>query len=216
MNGFQKRLFERPLYQYLRFISLMTALLGITISCGSALNVDLVSFGNEGRRTLDHSRRTLVPALSLLGTNITDDELRTLENQSGRTLIPRDIAPLALQSFQSRSFSAPKATVFNAAFNTLQDLGYGIDYADLPAGFIAASSSSDMIFEEFHNTVITIFIRSYQPDQSIIRINIADYSQTYFADDRNTPKIRIEIYEPPLYQWIFQNISHNLETQGIL
>lgn len=48
--------------------------------------------------------------------------------------------PLELQAVQAREFSVPKETAFKAVMSVLQDLGYILQSADLPSGFISAVS----------------------------------------------------------------------------
>ena len=90
--------------------------------------------------------------------DLIDHQVNRLAKQSNRSVIPRDIGPLALQTLQIQSFDADKYEVFAAASDSLQDLGYIIDYSDLDSGFIAASSNDTMGSQDLQHTQITIFI----------------------------------------------------------
>ncbi|MGY6552130.1 MAG: hypothetical protein ACXIT4_09600 [Erythrobacter sp.] len=50
------------------------------------------------------------------------------------------LTPLELQAIQSREFEVSRETAFNAVMTVFQDLGYILQTADLPSGFITASS----------------------------------------------------------------------------
>ena len=53
------------------------------------------------------------------------------------------LAPLEIQSLQTREFEAEKDVVFASTMSVFQDLGYIVNSADIETGFITAESTAD-------------------------------------------------------------------------
>ncbi|AUX70604.1 hypothetical protein CHX26_14845 [Porphyrobacter sp. HT-58-2] len=68
--------------------------------------------------------------------------LSSCTTTDGVAAVSQMAVPLELQAIQAREFNVPRDLAFKSVMSVLQDLGYILQSADLPSGFISAVSPS--------------------------------------------------------------------------
>lgn len=118
------------------------------------------------------------------------------------------MAPLELQSLQSREYEAAKEIVFPSVISVFQDIGYTISHADFHTGLISAESSSSSDFGtaasfwsgkvNVKQTKATAFIERIG-DKTIARLSFVEVKNTSFefglTDRQDTPLLNAQLYQ---------------------
>ena len=90
-------------------------------------------------------------------------------------LLDMDTSQVQLRSIQSRAFdTTDKEKTMRAIIATLQDLGFMLDRADYPLGFVAASKSRADVLRAPGSLRATVTVRPRGEKQLLIRMN-AEY-----------------------------------------
>ena len=116
------------------------------------------------------------------------------------------LAPLEIQSMQSRSYEADESIVFASVVSVFQDLGYVIKDADAVSGFISAESSTKsnaatqiwLGIAQTEQTLATAYVEQIGSRASV-RINFVESirsSSTYGQSDReDRPVLDVNLYQ---------------------
>ena len=90
------------------------------------------------------------------------------------------LTPMQLQALQSHEYETTKESLFASVVSVFQDLGYQLDNADMPSGFITASSATKnktsfwdaMSYQRASgNTRATAFVESMPNGLARVRLN---------------------------------------------
>lgn len=90
------------------------------------------------------------------------------------------LTPMELQALQSHEYETTKETLFASVVSVFQDLGYQLENADMPSGFITASSATKnktsfwdaMSYQRASgNTRATAFVESMPNGLARVRLN---------------------------------------------
>ncbi|MGY6636284.1 MAG: hypothetical protein ACXIUO_04035 [Erythrobacter sp.] len=128
------------------------------------------------------------------------------------------MTPLELQSIQSREFEAPRDTSFKAVMSVLQDLGYILQSADLPSGFISAVSPTrdrTGLLELFDgstvsaNTAVTATFMSMPSGTTRIRLNFVERRSISGEAGQTTQRDR-PVLDPDVYQNAWEKVDETL------
>jgi hypothetical protein len=134
------------------------------------------------------------------------------------------LTPMELQAIQSKEFETNKEAAFGAVMTVVQDLGYTIQTADLPSGFITAASptvNKTGFLEAMAgvsangNTVMTVFIVQMPSGLTRIRLNFVNsknQSSSYGQQSRQDKPI----LDPLVYQTAWDKIDEALFVFGAL
>jgi hypothetical protein len=122
---------------------------------------------------------------------------------------------LAIQSFQTKEFEAPKTIGFSSTLSVFQDLGYIVQSADKDTGFITAASpagNKTNFFEALGGvassgqTKATAFVEEIRPGHTTIRLNFVDTktSSSIYGQSAANDK---PILNPKVYESAFAKIG---------
>lgn len=134
------------------------------------------------------------------------------------------MTPMQLQAIQSKEFEVPKGVVFGAVMTVIQDLGYTVESADLPSGFITAASPTENktgFFEAIGgmsssgNTVMTAFLLEMPNGMTKVRLNFVNSKSTSTAYGRDSRKDK-PILDPAVYNNAWERIDEALFVMGAL
>lgn len=128
------------------------------------------------------------------------------------------MTPLELQSIQSREFEVPKDVAFNAVMTVVQDLGYIVQTADLPTGFITAVSPTqnktnflDALggVSASGNTALTASLLPMPNGMTRVRLNFVNSktSSGFYGQGARNDK---PILDPAVYQIAWEKIDEAL------
>jgi hypothetical protein len=90
------------------------------------------------------------------------------------------LTPMELQALQSREYETTKEVLFASIVSVFQDLGYQLENADMPSGFITASSATtnrtsfmDVLAKQSSsgNTRATAFVEAMPNGMARVRLN---------------------------------------------
>lgn len=125
------------------------------------------------------------------------------------------LSPSQAKALQQRDYQADKEIVFGSVVDSLQDLGFTIDSADIQSGFIKAESATvnktgflDLLSsaESSGNTQATAFIETIRPGATRVRltfVGIKTTSGTYGQGAREDHPI----FDPQVYQRAFSRLD---------
>ena len=91
-----------------------------------------------------------------------------------------ELTPLELQALQSHEYETSKEVLFASVVSVFQDLGYQLENADMPSGFITASSATknktsflDVLAKQSSsgNTRATAFVEAMPNGMARVRLN---------------------------------------------
>lgn len=134
------------------------------------------------------------------------------------------MTPMQLQSIQSREFEVTKSLLFGAVMTVIQDLGYTVESADLPSGFITAASPTENKTNFFGalagqassgNTVMTAFLMELPNGRTRVRLNFVNTKSTSSAYGRDSRKDK-PILDPAVYNNAWERIDESLFVMGAL
>lgn len=134
------------------------------------------------------------------------------------------LTPMELQALQQREFETTKETLFASVMSVFQDLGYTIDSADLPTGFITASSATnnktnfgDALFgvAASGNTRATAFVEKMANGMARVRLNFQN-SKTRSSAYGQTSKRDIAVLDPATYQAAWEKIDEALFVRNAI
>jgi hypothetical protein len=134
------------------------------------------------------------------------------------------LTPMELQALQQREFETTKETLFASVMSVFQDLGYTIDSADLPTGFITASSATDnkTNFGEAlfgvtasGNTRATAFVEKMANGMARVRLNFQN-SKTRSGAYGQTSKKDKTVLDPATYQAAWEKIDEALFVRNAI
>lgn len=124
------------------------------------------------------------------------------------------LTPMELQALQTREFETTKETLFASVVSVFQDLGYQLDNADMPSGFITASSASqnktsfwDALADQRSsgNTRATAFVEQMPNGTARVRLNFLNtkFSSGKWGDSKNDKPV----LDPKTYQIAWDKID---------
>jgi hypothetical protein len=105
------------------------------------------------------------------------------------------LTPMELQALQSKEFETTKESLFASVVSVFQDLGYQIENADLPTGFINATSAAGNktnVWEAMSgmrssgNTRATAFVEKMPNGLARVRLNFLSTKMTTFGYGQQT------------------------------
>jgi len=91
-----------------------------------------------------------------------------------------ELTPMELQALQSHEYETSKEVLFASVVSVFQDLGYQLENADMPSGFITAASATrnktsfmDVLAKQTSsgNTRATAFVESMPSGMARVRLN---------------------------------------------
>lgn len=98
-----------------------------------------------------------------------------------------EMTPMELQALQSHEYETSKEVLFASVVSVLQDLGYQLENADMPSGFITASSATRNktgLLDAFAgsrssgNTRATAFVEGMPNGLARVRLNFLNSKNT--------------------------------------
>jgi hypothetical protein len=125
------------------------------------------------------------------------------------------LTPMEIQALQSHEYETTKEILFASTVSVFQDLGYQLDNADLPSGFITASSAMEnkTSFWEVMgsasssgNSKVTAFVEQLGPDRAKIRLNFTN-SKTISSLYGQSAKQEKKVLDPATYQAAWEKID---------
>lgn len=125
------------------------------------------------------------------------------------------LTPMEIQALQSHEYETTKEILFASTVSVFQDLGYQLDNADLPSGFITASSAMEnkTSFWEVMgsasssgNSKVTAFVEQLGPDRAKIRLNFTN-SKTTSSLYGQSAKQEKKVLDPATYQAAWEKID---------
>lgn len=128
------------------------------------------------------------------------------------------LTPMELQALQQKEFETSKETLFASVMSVFQDLGYTIDSADLPTGFITASSvtTNKSSFGEAlfgiaasGNTRATAFVEKMSNGMARVRLNFQN-TKTRSGAYGQTTREDIPVLDPAAYRAAWEKIDEAL------
>jgi len=128
------------------------------------------------------------------------------------------MTPLELQAIQSREFKAPKDMAFNAVMTVVQDLGYIVQTADLPTGFITAVSptreTTNVLqiladVEAHSNTALTASVLPMPNGMTRVRLNLVN-NRTASGRQGQVRRDDQPVLDPAVYQRAWDKIDEAL------
>jgi len=132
---------------------------------------------------------------------------------------PVPLTPMEIQAIQSREFEVSKEDAFSSVMSVVQDLGYTISSADLPSGFITATSPNEnktnfgeALFLGSRSsgfTKLTCFMMQLPNGSTRIRLNFVNTKNTSSAYGQSSAKDK-PILEPAVYQNAWERIDESL------
>lgn len=159
--------------------------------------------------------RTIVKSLSLvvLAAAFTFGSTSALAKKK-----PPQLTPMELQALQQKEFETSKETLFASVMSVFQDLGYTIDSADLPTGFITASSvtTNKSNFGEAlfgitasGNTRATAFVEKMSNGMARVRLNFQN-TRTMSGAYGQTSRQDVPVLDPATYRAAWEKIDEAL------
>lgn len=136
----------------------------------------------------------------------------------------KPLTPLELQAIQSKEFETSKEVLFASVMSVFQDLGYTIDSADMPTGFITAQSPNvnktnfgEALFgvSSSGNTKGTAFIEPMPNGRARVRLNFVNSKNLSSSYGQNTKQDR-PILDPKPYAVAWDKIDEALFVRGAL
>jgi hypothetical protein len=131
---------------------------------------------------------------------------------------PPQLTPMELQALQQKEFETSKETLFASVMSVFQDLGYTIDSADLPTGFITASSvtTNKSNFGEAlfgiaasGNTRATAFVEKMSNGMARVRLNFQN-TKTLSGAYGQTSRHDVPVLDPATYRAAWEKIDEAL------
>lgn len=134
------------------------------------------------------------------------------------------LTPMELQAIQSKEFETTKEMLFASVMSVFQDLGYTVESADMPTGFITAASATsnranfwDVVggVSASGNTKATAFVEPMASGRARVRLNFVNSkeSSTIYGQSRKNDK---PILEAGPYQVAWEKIDEALFVRGAL
>jgi lipopolysaccharide export system protein LptA len=125
------------------------------------------------------------------------------------------LTPIEIQALQSHEYETTKEILFASTVSVFQDLGYQLDNADLPSGFITASSAIEnkTSFWEVMgsasssgNSKVTAFVEQLGSERAKIRLNFTNSKTTSSLYGQNAKQEK-KVLDPATYQAAWEKID---------
>jgi hypothetical protein len=125
------------------------------------------------------------------------------------------LTPMEIQALQSHEYETTKEVLFAATVSVFQDLGYQLDNADLPSGFITASSAVENKTSFWDvmgssassgNSKATAFVEQIGLDRAKIRLNFTNSKTTSSLYGQNAKQEK-KVLDPATYQAAWEKID---------
>ena len=125
------------------------------------------------------------------------------------------MTPMELQALQSHEYETTKEVLFASVVSVFQDLGYQLENADMPSGFVTASSATKNrtnVLEAFAGmrssgfTRATAFIEAYPNGRARVRLNFLN-SKSRSSGYGQTSKDDKQILDPIIYKNAWDKID---------
>jgi hypothetical protein len=134
------------------------------------------------------------------------------------------MTPMQLQALQSKEFETSKEILFASVVSVFQDLGYQLDSADLPTGFITASSASGNRTNFLEalggvassgNTRATAFVEAMPNGMARVRLNFLNTKQSSSWYGQSSKKDK-PVLDPKTYQVAWDKIDEAIFVRSAL
>lgn len=132
-----------------------------------------------------------------------------------------EMTSLELQALQSHEYETTKEILFASAVSVFQDLGYQLSNADLPSGFITASSpmkNKTSIWDALGsskgsgNTKVTAFVEQMPGGRARIRLNFVNSKTTSGMWGGSSAEDK-PIFDPMTYKVAWDKIDEAVFTR---
>lgn len=126
-----------------------------------------------------------------------------------------EITPMELQALQSHEYETKKEVLFASVVSVFQDLGYQLENADMPSGFITASSATKNktnLLEAFTGgsangfTRATAFVEAMPSGMARVRLNFLN-SRSSSSKYGQSAKEDKAILDPQTYKIAWDKID---------
>ena len=134
------------------------------------------------------------------------------------------MTPLELQALQSHEYETSKEILFASVVSIFQDLGYQLENADMPSGFVTASSATsnktsflDVLAKQSSsgNTRATAFVESMPNGMARVRLNFLN-SKTSSGMWGNQNKEDKPILDPQTYKIAWDKVDEAIFQRNAL
>lgn len=125
------------------------------------------------------------------------------------------LTPMEIQALQSHEYETSKEILFASVVSVFQDLGYQLENADMPSGFITASSATQNktnLLEAFTgqrssgNTRATAFVEAMPNGMARVRLNFLNSKSSSSQYGQNSKKDKA-ILDPATYRAAWDKID---------
>ncbi|HEU0043642.1 hypothetical protein [Sphingomonas sp.] len=125
------------------------------------------------------------------------------------------LTPMEIQALQSHEYETSKEVLFASVVSVFQDLGYQLENADMPSGFITASSATKNktgLLEAFAgmrssgNTRATAFVEGMPSGRARVRLNFLNSKSTSSNYGQNSKDDK-PILDPLTYKSAWDKID---------
>ncbi len=125
------------------------------------------------------------------------------------------MTPMELQALQSREYETTKEVLFASVVSVFQDLGYQLENADMPSGFITASSATQNrtnLLDAFTGqrssgfTRATAFVEGMPNGMSRVRLNFLNSKSSSSAYGQQSKQDK-PVLDPQTYKVAWDKID---------
>lgn len=126
-----------------------------------------------------------------------------------------EMTPMELQALQSHEYETSKEVLFASVVSVFQDLGYQLENADMPSGFITASSATKNktnLLEAFAgqrssgNTRATAFVEGMPNGMARVRLNFLNSKSSSSAYGQQSKNDK-PILDPQTYKIAWDKVD---------
>ena len=131
-----------------------------------------------------------------------------------------EMTPMEIQALQSHDFETTKEILFASVVSVFQDLGYQLENADMPSGFITASSANKnktsfldaLSYQRASgNTRATAFVEAFPNGTARVRLNFLNSKST--SGRCGSMKDDKAILDPQTYKVAWDKIDEAVFTR---
>lgn len=131
-----------------------------------------------------------------------------------------EMTPMEIQALQSHEFETTKEILFASVVSVFQDLGYQLENADMPSGFITASSPNKnktsfldaLSYQQASgNTRATAFVEAFPNGTARVRLNFLNSKST--SGRWGSTKDDKSILDPQTYKVAWDKIDEAVFTR---